>query len=68
MNEMRHAEVKEIAPKCLLLGEELASLLINILCHLFAVGKLENRRITLFQDRRFMLLSFLLSRPTEGSQ
>lgn len=45
-----------------------ASLLINILCYLFAVGKLGNRRINSFQDRRSMFFNFLLSRPTEGSQ
>ena len=44
------------------------SLLMNILCHFFAVGKLEKRKINSFQDRRFMLFNFLLSRPTEGSQ
>lgn len=77
MSELRHEEVKEVDQSLLIregLGlesrplESRASLLINILCHLFAVGKLGNRRMNSFQDRRPMFFSFLLSKPTEGSQ
>lgn len=77
MNRLRHDEVKEL-DQSLLIREELGSesrlfdsrvpLFINILCHLFAVGKLGNRRINSFQDRRSMFFNFSLSRPTEGSQ
>lgn len=78
MNELRHEEVKELNQNLLFISEELilesrpfdsrALLLINILQHLFAVGKLENRRINSFQVRRYTFFNFLLSRPTEGSQ
>lgn len=78
MSELRHEEVKGLAQCYLLMNEELglesrqfafrASLSINILCYLFAVGKLENIIINSFQKRRFMLFDFLLYRSKEGSQ
>lgn len=76
MNELRQEEVKEL-DQSLLISEELglesrlfdprALPLINIPCHLLAVGKLQSGRINSSQGKRFMFFNFLLFRSTEGS-